>query len=316
MPQGSTLGPLLFLLYINDLHFSLKKSVVSHFADDTCITYSAKKMKSLETVLNYELKIISDWLNANRLSLNVDKSKLIIFKSKRKIINTDNFSIKLNGCKLVSTENVKYLGLYLDKNLSFDYHINQLSKKLSKSNGILAKLRHFTSRQTLISVYYSIFYSHILYGCPIWSLTKLNNINLISTLQKKCIRIINFSPINSHTNKLFFDNEILKLEHILKLQQMKLVFDFKHNNLPDDLSQLFKLNNSYYNTRNASNEGLYIHKILTTGFGIKSIKYSSSILWNTFLKTNNIINTFKNGYALSKYLKNYYISLYDKHDID
>ena len=72
----------------------------------------------------------------------------------------------------------------------------------------------------------------------------------------------------------------------------------------------------YYNTRNASNEGLYIHKILTTGFGIKSIKYSSSILWNTFLKTNNIINTFNNGYALSKYLKNYYISLYDKHDIN
>ena len=316
VPQGSTLGPLLFLLYINDLHFSLKKSVVSHFADDTCITYSAKKMKSLETVLNCELKIISDWLNANRLSLNVNKSKLIIFKSKRKIINTDNFSIKLNGCKLVSTDNVKYLGLYLDKNLSFDYHINQLSKKLSKSNGILAKLRHFTSRQTLISVYYSIFYSHIIYGCPVWSLTNLNNINLISTLQKKCIRIINFSPINSHTNKLFFDNEILKLEHILKLQQMKLVFDFKHNKLPDDLSQLFKLNNNYFNTRNASNEGLYIHKILTTGFGIKSIKYSSSILWNTFLKTNNIINTFKNGYALSKYLKNYYISLYDKHDIN
>ena len=78
VPQGSTLGPLLFLLYINDLHFSMKRSIASHFADDTCITYSAKKIKSLETVLNHDLKIVSDWLNANRLSLNVKKSKLII----------------------------------------------------------------------------------------------------------------------------------------------------------------------------------------------------------------------------------------------
>ena len=97
---------------------------------------------------------------------------------------------------------------------------------------------------------------------------------------------------------------------------MKLVFDFKHNNLPDDLSQLFKLNNNYYNTRNVSNERLYIQTVLTTGFGIKSIKYSSPTLWNSFLKSNNIINTFNNGYALSKYLKKYYISLYDKYDIN
>ena len=185
VPQGSTLGPLLFLLYINDLHFSVNKSVVSHFADDTCITFSAKKIKSLETVLNYDLKIVSDWLNANRLSLNVKKSKLIMFKSKRKVISPESFSIKLNGFKLEPTENVKYLGLHLDQNLSFDYHINQLSKKLSRSNGILSKLRHYTSKETLISVYYSLFYSHLLYGCPVWSLTTLYNRNYISILQKK-----------------------------------------------------------------------------------------------------------------------------------
>ena len=124
-------------------------------------------------------------MKANRLSLNVKKSKLIIFKSKRKIIPVESFSIKLNGYKLEPTDNVKYLGLYLDQNLSFDYHINQLSKKLSRTNGILSKLRHFTTKETLISVYYSLFYSHILYGCPVWTLTTLNNLNYISILQKK-----------------------------------------------------------------------------------------------------------------------------------
>ena len=176
----------------------------------------------------------------------------MICKSKRKIVPPESFSIKLNGYTLEPTDNVKYLGLYLDQNLSFDYHINQLSKKLGRSNGILSKLRHFTSKDTLISVYYSLIYSHILYGCSVWTLTSLNNLNHISILQKKCIRIVNFSSFNSHTNKLFFDNKILKFEDIIKVQLMKLVYDFKNNNLPDDLKQLFTYNSEInkYQTRN------------------------------------------------------------------
>ena len=139
VPQGSPLGPLLFILYINDLHFSMKQSSTSHFADDTCISFSATKIKTLETVLNNDLRTLTDWLQANRLSLNADKSKLIIFKSKQKRI-TYTFSIKLNGSKLIPTDNVKYLGLYIDQNLSFDFQVNQLSKKLSRTNGILSKL--------------------------------------------------------------------------------------------------------------------------------------------------------------------------------
>ena len=82
-------------------------------------------MKFLETILNQDLKMISDWLKAaNRLSLNVDKSKLILFKSKRKRFDNNNFSFKINGCKMEPTNHVKYLGLYLDENLSYIVHIN------------------------------------------------------------------------------------------------------------------------------------------------------------------------------------------------
>ena len=161
VPQGSTLGPLLFLLYINDLRFSLKRSTASHFADDTSITYASRKMKSLETVLNQDLKTTSDWLKANRLSLNIHKSKLILFKSKRKRFDNNNISIKINCCKMEPTNHVKYLGLHLHKNLSWNVHINQLSKKLSRSNGIHPKLRHVVPQKTIISVYYALFYPHL-----------------------------------------------------------------------------------------------------------------------------------------------------------
>ena len=93
---------------------------------------------------------------------------------------------------------------------------------------------------------------------------------------------------------------------------MKLVFDFKHKNLPDDLSNLFRFNseiNSYF-TRNVSNEGLYIPKIKTKNFGTNSLKYSAPIIWNSFLKTENSINSFKNAYSLSKFLKKYFLTIY------
>ena len=99
-------------MYINDLRFALKDATASHFADDTCILYASNKLKSID------LKSISDWLKANRLSLNVDKSKLLIFKSKQRMLNSDSISIKLGVIKLIPADSAKYLGLHLDKYLS------------------------------------------------------------------------------------------------------------------------------------------------------------------------------------------------------
>ena len=287
--DSSTLWPLLFLLYINDLRFALKDSIASHFADDTCILYANNKLKSIETVLNCDLKLASDWLNANRLSLNIDKPKLLIFKSKQRKFNKDSISIKL-GVKLTPTDNVKYLGLHLDQNLSWDVQTNQLSKKLSKANGILAKFRHFAPKETLILVYYSIFYSHLQYGCLVWSLTKKENLDTITILQKKCMRIINFAPFNSHTNNMFLNNELLKFDDLIKVEQLKLIFDFKNKNLPVDLLDFFKLSsdiNSHI-TRSASKGCMFISQIKTTNFGIKSLRYSAAVLWNNFIKCNEV----------------------------
>jgi len=183
VPQGSTLGPLLFILYINDLHYSLKYATASHFADDTCLTYASKKPKTLETNLNYDLKNLNQWLCANRLSLNIDKTRLLLFHSKYNKKNYD-INIKMKGIKLEPSQSVQYLGLYLDDNLSWDYHITQLSRKLSRANGVLSKLRHYVPISTLIQLYYSLFYSHMSYGILVWSLTAQKNLDKITVLQK------------------------------------------------------------------------------------------------------------------------------------
>ena len=118
--------------------------------------------------------------------------------------------IKLLGVRLEPSTSVKYLGIHIDYNLSWDYHSKEMNAKLSRSNGILSKLRHYVPKQTLISVYYEIFYSHMSYGSLMWSLTTQNNLDSIFRLQKKCIRIINFASFNQHTNSLFSADAIIK----------------------------------------------------------------------------------------------------------
>ena len=125
VPQGSTLGPLLFLIYLNDLRFCFNKSRSNHFADHTCLIYASKKVKTLETDLNTDLKATSEWLKANRLSLNIKKSQLIIFHSKSKKVDFISFSIKLEGSKLKPSKYVKYLGIYIGENLSWSTYINE-----------------------------------------------------------------------------------------------------------------------------------------------------------------------------------------------
>ena len=114
---------------------------------------------------------------------------------------------------------------------------------------------------------------------------------MINVLQKKCFRIINFAAFNSHTNSLFYKDKILKFEDIIKLEQMKIIFEYKTNCLPSDLISLFLENKDIncHATRNVSKGGIFIPQIRTKTFGNKSLKYSEAVLWNEHLKVDDTL---------------------------
>ena len=293
VPQGSSLGPLLFLIYINDFRACLSETGCGHFADDTFIIFSSKTPKTIETIVNTELKSVVTWLRLNKLSLNAGKTELIFFRSNRHPLNYDKISIKLNGLKLTPVDYIKYLGMYIDKHLNWNTHIDELCKKLSRANGIISKLRYNAPLDICKRVYYAIFFSHLINGCNLWCLTSRNkNIARIERLQKKCVRIMTFAPFNAHTNTIFQELELLKVRDVIKTQQLQLVFDFHQNCLPDDLRDLFQLTADIHTTSfalNSTNRNLlYLPPFKTIAYGKKSIRYQCPKIWNFTFKHGTI----------------------------
>ena len=150
-------------------------------------------MKRLNKLLNSDLKNLTNWLNVNKISLNVSKTKLIISKPKRKPLDF-NMKIKLRGKRLYPTDSVKYLGVKIDSKLNWKSHVNATATKLNRANAMLYKVRDFVSANILKSVYYALFVN---YACIIWG-QNISTINRLYILQKKALRIINFKERNAY----------------------------------------------------------------------------------------------------------------------
>ena len=222
--QGSVLGPLLFLIFINDLNIGIKNSETFHFADDTCLLNIKDSIKKINKVVNKDLKFLIHWLHAHKISLNVAKPEVIIFRRKKKQLDFD-LNLKIYGKKLQASSYVKYLGIYLDEYLEWSPHVNHLSHILVKANAMFCKLCHYVNEATIKSIYYAIFHSHLSYVCTAWG-QNLNPKHHINLLKKKAMRIISFARYNAHTLPVFAKLNIIKFSDLISL--CNCLFIYKH----------------------------------------------------------------------------------------
>ena len=278
VPQGSVLGPLLFLIYINDLHKSIKFSTVHHFADDTNLLYISKNLNEIQKKINKDLKFLCTWLRANKISLNASKTELIIFRDPKKKM-TQDLKIKINGKKLTPSISVKYLGIYIDHHLNWKTQQTNLSPKLGRAVGMLCKIRHFVNIETLHMIYYGIFSSILMYGSQIWG-QQNNIVKKLQVLQNKALRIMHFQPKGTSATPLFKKSEILKLTDHVNLQNFLFAHDSLNNILPSPLTGQLSLVDSDHNTRNETWLQLNRPRTKTINYGSKSIKSKSIDIWN------------------------------------
>lgn len=287
VPQGSVLGPLLFLIYINDIYNASSKLAFYLFADDTNLLYADKNLKSLESVINVELINICDWLNANKLSLNIQKTNFVIFHPYQKRLNYEvNLKIFDNRInKFISLERkdyVKYLGVLIDGNLSWKYHICHVASKVSRNIGIIARLRHFTPSATLHNIYRSLISPYLSYGLSAWGQAAKIHLDKILLLQKRVVRLMNFAKFSEHAIPLFLSSHIMPLNILYFKLSSTLMFDVHNKSVPSNISDLFTSTQEihHYNTRSSSSGSFYI-KYTRLNHQKNSLSCTGAKIWNS-----------------------------------
>ena len=210
VPQGSVLGLLLFLIYINDFHLCSDIFDFHLFADDANLFCRHKNLSIMQSIINTELTNVHNWLCVNRLSLNIEKSNFVTFHPPQKTISY-NFELIINDKHLNQENCIKYLGIFIDSNLNWKSQIKSIITKIKRSIGVLSKIRYYVDTAILINLYYALIYPFLIYGIIAWGNTYPTTLQPLYVSQKKVMRIITFSKFDEHSSPIFKSLNIIKL---------------------------------------------------------------------------------------------------------
>jgi len=307
VPQGSILGPLLFLIYVNDLPSSTSLNLLS-FADDTTVYHSSPNLRDTFGTINTELTKMYIWLCENKLLLNISKTKFMIFGPQNSVIPNAP-QLKINNQLIAQVGNthneksIKFLGVYLDEHLTWKNHINATCNKMSRSLFAINQAKKFLPMNALRTLYFSLIHSQIFYGIEAWG--NSSSFNKVTNLQKRAVRIIHLKPYRHHTDPLFKSSYIMKAIDVYKSQVMLIAYKYKFNKLPISFIDFYP-NPTSSNIVTRQHNNIYLRKARTK-FSSSSIYHKIPIIWNSLennlkdiLKYNKFKSTIKTSF-ISEY---------------
>ena len=278
VPQGSILGPLLFLLYVNDIVNISSRLFSVLFADDTNMFISGRNIDEMIDVMNNELVRLVTWLNANRLSLNVNKTHYVIFRPGNSVIES-HVNLYINNQLLNRENSTKFLGVVIDSKLSFCQHIQHIKMKVAKNIGVLCKAKKIFQRSTVMALYYSFIYPYMSYCIEVWGSAANKYTESLLKLQKLCCRIISGSPPRTSSGPLFELLKIMRVSDIYEYCVLILMYKFYTGKLPRTFNTFFKMSERVFNTRQINLMHVPICKSQTA---YRSIRFSGVKLWNNY----------------------------------
>ena len=199
----------------------------------------------------------------------------------KKKVNVSNFSIKINETELVNCDSYKYLGVYFDKDLNWKTHINYISEEISKSCGLLSKLRHCLEIDTLREVYHALIHSYLRYGIIAWGSAPKTVLNQLNVIVNRAIRLMSFAPFGlTRLNPLYEILEILKVDDIYTLEVAKFAYKQNSGLLPIEIAHYFENQSRENNVRRSSRLNSSSSIAPSSSFGLKSVQYIAKQLWD------------------------------------